>query len=96
MKVFYKLVFVDRKTREPAMKPKQVKPQFSIDIEELYRTTCIVNPPRGLAIFLPKEKDIAILIDSTAQLLSEMYGADVYYKPMNEKQWKHLPNVWKG
>lgn len=95
MNVFYKLIFVDRKTLEPSMKHEGVKPQFIIDIDELWRTQSIVNPRKGLQNVISDDQDRDIFIASTARFLSESYAADVYYKTEDETDWKIQRNTWK-
>lgn len=94
MKVEYKLIFVDRKTRKPAMQPESVSPQFTVDIDELHRTNNIVNPAQGMAAMMSEDMDKRALVESTAQAFAEFYGADVYFRTEGAADWRTQRNLW--
>lgn len=98
----YKLIPLNRRTGEPAFTPGNIKPQFAIDIDELWKVLSAVNPASSqgvlVAAVMTEERDKQALTGSTAQALSEMFGADVYYREYREGgegAWTKQPSVWR-
>lgn len=105
----YKLVPIDRKTGEPAFDPEDVKPQVVVDIMELNRVMDVVNPPWKAgplpALMMTPDKDRQIMTGAVARALSEMYGADVYFRQKQprsihvqsppEEPWQKQPSLWR-
>lgn len=90
LKLIVKLVYLDRKTGEPLFKPNEVKPQFVINLDELYRTSTKANPS-----FLPKELDLQAMISAEIEMFARDRGADVYFRLSNSAQWKRQESLWK-
>src|SRR5690348_6373372 len=90
--VEYTLVPLDRRTGDPAFKPCDVKPQITVDLDELYRVMAAVNPPHSLT----EEKDKQVLIHSTARTLSEVFGCDIYYRVKGASEVHIQPSLWRA
>lgn len=92
----YKLCFVDRKTLKPLYGPETIQPQFTVDIDELYRTQLIANPRRGIeAAVLTDDVEVEWTPQITAQCFAEFYAADVYYREVGVNDWKFEANGWR-
>lgn len=95
MQYEYKIVPLNRKTGAPAFASDDLNAQFTVDIRELYRTLEAVNPLTNAgalpALVLSAEDDTGLLTHSLARMLSEMFGANIYFRPVGGEEWTLQP-----
>lgn len=92
----YKLNPLNRQTGVPAFKQEDVRPQFAVDLNELFRVMNSVHKREGMvAMVLTDEMDRDSIIDVVAKAFSEMWGADIYYRRKGETQWEFQRSVWR-
>lgn len=100
MKYQFKLVPLDRRVGLPCFNASEVKTQFVVDIDELYRVLSRVNPISNAgplaSMVLDEQKDKSIMPEAVAEALSEMFGADVYYKQEGSSELsKKVASRWR-
>jgi hypothetical protein len=90
----YKLIPLNRQTGEPLFAFDDVVPQVTVNIEPL----CFVMRAAraGEVIDGPvPEHDKTLTATSTAKALSEMFGADVYFRVQGDVQWQKQQSRWR-
>lgn len=96
----YKIVPLDRQTARPialGAEVEKIAPVLVADINALYEVLDKVNPRQGLQRVIPDEQDRDVLIKSFARIVSEMFGADVFYRAVGSAAaWSQQKGYLKG
>lgn len=81
----FKIVPLDRRTGAPCCDSEGVPVSIVVDIDALYEVMSRANPNDGP---LPDRLDKQVFVGSVAKSISEMFGADVYFRPQGGEAWR--------